>query len=360
MEAQWLDDTVHFYPIATGKLRRYWSWSNFVDIFKLSKGICQAWVLLGKIKPEVVYSKGGYVSVPVICAAWVRRVPVVIHESDVTPGLASRIGAKVAKVICTSFSQTKKYFSGKRVVHTGLPLRDTLNAASLNEGYRITGFTRKLPVLMIIGGSLGAQRINEFVWRHLPDLLPHMQIIHITGKGKSKAIDWNTLFFQQEADLHNPSVAEQHSEEHARQISLQKRRLQEAHEQWQQRYQQYEFLTEEYAHLLSTASVVISRAGATSIFELAKMKKPTVFIPLGTDQSRGDQVINAEILDTQGAAITVTEEELTKHPEAVAELLTVLATNRERQEILKQRIQKFYVDDACERVIREIQGSMRT
>jgi UDP-N-acetylglucosamine--N-acetylmuramyl-(pentapeptide) pyrophosphoryl-undecaprenol N-acetylglucosamine transferase len=260
---------VKYWPIATGKLRRYLDWNNVKDPFKVVGGLLQAYRIIRKQKPNVVFSKGGFVSVPVVMGAWLNRVPVLIHESDLTPGLANRIAAPFASGICTTFPETSKHMSPGKSRYIGPVIRDELMQGNASRGRELCGFRRDKPVLLIMGGSLGARRINEAVRKQLSPLTSRFQIIHLCGKGgvESKLESGN--------------------------------------------YRQFEYVSDELPHLLASADIVISRAGSNSIFEFLALRKPMLLIPLTKGQSRGDQILNAESFRKLGYAEVLPEEELT-------------------------------------------------
>ena len=248
---------VPFFQVTCGKLRRYFSWQNFVDAFRVPVGIGQSYFLLKKLKPDVVFSKGGFVSLPVSLGAWMAGIPLVLHESDFRPGLANKISARFAKVICTSFEGTKKFFEergGKNeIIVTGNPIRKSIFSGDEKEGLRIAGFNRFKPVILVMGGSQGAEKLNKLVREALPVLTKKFQILHIAGKG---GID----------------------------IGIHK-----------EGYKQFEFLDEPLRHAYAMSSLVVSRGGANSLFEIAALGKKAVIIPLSGEASRGDQIDNAKI-----------------------------------------------------------------
>lgn len=259
---------IPFHEISSGKLRRYLSFENLKDIFKVLKGVTDAKKILKKEEPLFVFSKGGFVSVPVVLAAAAKDVPVYIHESDLTPGLANRIASKFAtKVFCT-FEETTSQFTDAKAEYLGPVLRSELSEGSTEAGYDLSNFTSQLPVLLIMGGSLGSKKINEFVWQNLSTLCEEYQIIHLTGKGNE-----------------NKSVSNA-------------------------RYLQLEYADEDLKHLLAISDIAISRAGSNAIFELLLAKKPMILIPLGLDQSRGDQIQNAKHFKKHGYAEVIEEDEL--------------------------------------------------
>ena len=256
--------------ISSGKLRRYVDIKNLTDPARILKGLHEARKYMKQHRPDVVFSKGGFVSVPVIFAASELKIPIVIHESDLSPGLANKLSLSRASRVCYSFPETEKYLTGMHAIHTGLPVRKELTSGDRIEGRRMCGFTGDKPVLMVIGGSLGSAAVNEAVRNALPELLKTFDIIHVCGNGKTDSAYENT-----------PG------------------------------YVQLEYAGEELAHLFAAADVVISRAGANVINELAALKKPSLLIPLGTDQSRGDQLLNADSFLKRGFADVLKEEDIT-------------------------------------------------
>lgn len=275
--------------ISSGKLRRYFDWKNFTDPFRVIKGYGEARKLLKKYQPEIVFSKGGFVAVPVVMAAKHLHIPVIIHESDMTPGLANKLAIPSATKVCCNFSETLKYLPADKAIHTGCPIRAELLSGSKLAGQRLSGFTDEKPVLMIIGGSLGAVAINNAVREALPQLLPQFQIVHLCGKG----------------------------------------RLDESL-QGTKGYVQYEYMGDPLKDLFAMADVVISRAGANAICELLALKKPNLLIPLGLAASRGDQILNAESYQKKGYSMLLPEEELTVE-RLVSDVQTLYANRKQYQ-----------------------------
>ena len=273
--------------ISSGKLRRYMDIRNFTDPARILKGLREARKYMKHNRPDVVFSKGGFVSVPVIFAASELHIPIVIHESDLSPGLANKLSIPRASKICYSFPETQKYLAGSHAVHTGLPVRKELSQGISAEGLRMCGFTGGKPVLMIIGGSLGSAAVNEAVRKSLDGLLNTFDVIHVCGSGKT-----------------DPSLENIPG------------------------YVQLEYAGEELAHLFAAADVVISRAGANVINELAALKKPSLLIPLGTNASRGDQLLNADSFLKRGFADVLKEEDMTQET-LMAKVMSVF-DNREK------------------------------
>lgn len=271
MEKQLVEDAgIPYDGISSGKLRRYFDWKNFTDPFRVLKGFGEAKKLLKTYKPDVVFSKGGFVSVPVIFAAKKCKIPAVIHESDMTPGLANKLSIPSAAKICCNFPETLKNLPEGKAIVTSCPIREELLSGSRLKGLEIAGFTPDKPVLLIIGGSLGSVAVNTAVRNILPELLKEFQVIHICGK---KNVD--------ESLKGTPG------------------------------YVQYGYVSEELKDLFATADIVISRAGANAICELLALRKPALLIPLSAAASRGDQLLNAESFRKQGFSDVLQEEEIT-------------------------------------------------
>jgi UDP-N-acetylglucosamine--N-acetylmuramyl-(pentapeptide) pyrophosphoryl-undecaprenol N-acetylglucosamine transferase len=260
---------VTYFAVSTGKLRRYFDWNNFLDPFRVIKGVFQAWNIIRKRKPSVIFSKGGFVSVPVVLAGRLSGVPVIIHESDLTPGLANKIAGPFASKILTTFPETTKHLDPNKAVHAGAIIREELRHGDAERGRAFCGFSANKPVLLIMGGSLGSQKINQTVRANLEALLERFQIVHLCGKGHV------------DPSLERPG------------------------------YRQYEYIREELADVLAMADMVVSRAGSNSIFEFLALRKPMLLIPLSRAASRGDQILNARSFKNQGLAEVLEEEELT-------------------------------------------------
>ena len=263
---------VKYHGIASGKLRRYFDIKNFSDPFRVIKGYGQAISLMRKIKPDVVFSKGGFVSVPVVLAAKFCHVPAVIHESDITPGLANKIAIKGAKKVCCNFPETLKYLPSEKAVLTGSPIRKELFNGNPQNALKLCNFpNHDKPVLLIIGGSLGSKIVNEAVRKILPELLDNFYVIHLCGKGNLDNSLTGTIG-----------------------------------------YAQFEYANEELTDMFALADIAISRAGANSICELLALHKPNILIPLSAAASRGDQVLNAKSFKKQGFSYVIEEENLTE------------------------------------------------
>ncbi len=255
--------------IATGKLRRYFSLKNLTDPGRVLKGCNEAARALKKIKPAAVFSKGGFVGAPVVWAAHRLGIPCVIHEADLTPGLANKLCFSSADRVMCNFSETLQYLPQGRSLVSGCPVRAELFTGNKQAGLDFLGFTGEKPVLMVIGGSLGAVAVNEAVWKALPELLKDFNIVHLVGKGKGDE--------SVQADG----------------------------------YRQFEYISRELPDLFAAADIVVSRAGANAIFELVALKKPNILIPLWTSASRGDQVLNAESFEKHGYSKVLSQDGLT-------------------------------------------------
>lgn len=264
------DFRIPYYGISTGKLRRYFDLKNFSDPFRVIKGFMEAKSVLKTLKPNVIFSKGGFVSVPVVRAASALKLPCIIHESDMTPGLANSLCIPAAQKVCCNFPETLQNLPPEKAVLTGSPIREELTKGDKQTGLAMCGFNAGKPVIMVIGGSLGAAGINSLVREALPQLLEDFQVVHVCGKEK---ID--NLLLNKEG------------------------------------YKQFEYVKEDLKHLFAMADIVISRAGANAICELLALRKPSLLIPLPAHSSRGDQILNAKSFEAQGFAMLADEDYLT-------------------------------------------------
>ena len=261
---------IPYHGISTGKLRLYFSVQNFTDPFRVIKGMGEARKLIKILEPDVIFSKGGFVSVPVVLAGKGQHVPVIIHESDMTPGLANKISIPSATKVCCNFPETLSSLPAGKAVLTGSPIRQELLSGDKYRAREFLHFTSDKPVLMVIGGSLGAASVNNHVRKILPELLKEFQVIHLCGKGKMDESLKGT-----------------------------------------EGYVQYEYIKEELPDLFALSDVVISRAGANAICEISALHKPNLLIPLSADASRGDQILNARSFEKQGFSMVLEEEEIT-------------------------------------------------
>lgn len=283
---------IPYHGIPSGKLRRYFSLQNFTDPFRVLKGFSEANKLMKELKPDVIFSKGGFVSVPVVIAGKRNHVPVIIHESDMTPGLANKLSFSSATKICCNFPETLESLPSDKAVLTGSPIRQELLTGDKEAARKFCGFTSDKPVILVVGGSLGAVAVNNAVRHLLPELLKDFQIVHLCGQGKVDESLTGT-----------------------------------------EGYVQFEYISDELKDLFALSDIVISRAGANAICELLALRKPNLLIPLSAASSRGDQILNARSFERQGFSKVLEEEEITD------ELL--LTTIRELYESRDQYVQNM-------------------
>ena len=262
---------IPYHGISSGKLRRYFSLQNFTDPFRVLKGMGEARKLIRDLKPDVIFSKGGFVSVPVVLAGKKCKVPVIIHESDMTPGLANKIAIPSATKVCCNFPETLEYLPKEKAVLSGSPIRQELLSGNKIAAMDLCGFSADKPIILVIGGSLGSVAVNNAVRAALPELLKSFQIVHLCGKGKV------------DESLNNTTG-----------------------------YRQFEYIKEELRDIFAMTDIVISRAGANAICELLALRKPNLLIPLFANASRGDQILNARSFERQGFSLVLEEEEVTK------------------------------------------------
>lgn len=260
---------VTYHGVKSGKLRRYFDWKNFTDPFRVLAGNVQSARLMRQLKPDVCFSKGGFVAVPVVMGAWLHGVPIVCHESDLTPGLANKLCAPFAKKIATTFPECAEAL-GEKAECTGTPLRPELFKGDREKGLRMCGFDGQKPVLIMMGGSLGAQKVNAALREALPRLLEKTDVLHLTGKGNL--------------------------DEGLRGLKG---------------YCQFEFLDAELPDALACADFVLSRAGSNALCEFQGLKKPMLLVPYPKGASRGDQILNAESFRKRGLCHVLLQENMT-------------------------------------------------
>ena len=277
-------EEVSYHVIPAGKLRRYFDLRNITDIIRTKIGFLKSLVLIAKIRPAILFSKGGFVSCPVVWASWLLRVPVVIHESDISPGLANRLSLPFASAVCYSFPETAPLLPKRKSVLTGIPVRETLLCGDAEKGRVLCGFNNMKPVVLVTGGSQGAQAINAAVREALGRLLVEFNVCHLCGRGN--------------LGPGRPG------------------------------YAQFEYITTELADLFALAGAVVSRAGATTLFELLALKKPALLIPLPLGASRGDQILNAQSFEKQGWSRVLPQERMT--PESLTENIREVFNNRQK------------------------------
>ncbi len=258
------ENNIPYYGISSGKLRRYFDFKNFSDPFKVLKGVFDATRILSKEKPDIVFSKGGFVAVPVVIAAHLKKIPIVAHESDMTPGLANKLSAPFCDKLCVTFRESLKYIKDNKGILTGSPIREEILKGDKIKGEKICGFKDKHEILFVMGGSTGSKVINDLIRNNIDLLLKEFNIIHICGKGNL------------DSNLVNKTG-----------------------------YKQFEYVNEELPHLMAYADYIISRAGANSIFEFLTLKKPTLLVPLSKKASRGDQILNAQSFTREGYSLMI-------------------------------------------------------
>ena len=296
-----------YHAVKSGKLRRYHDWKNFSDPFRVLAGNAQSAALMRKIKPDVCFSKGGFVAVPVVAGAWLHGVPVLCHESDLTPGLANKLCAPFAKKIATTFPECAEALGGKAVC-TGTPLRPQLFQGTREKGLALSGFDGKKPILLMMGGSLGAQKVNAALRAALPKLLEKMDVLHLTGKGN---VDEGLK------DLPG--------------------------------YRQFEFLTAELPDVFACSDYVLSRAGSNALCEFLALQKPMLLVPYPKGASRGDQILNAESYRRRGLAHMLAQEDMT----ADSLYNAIMALTRDEKQ-LKDAMRKAPAADGTDAVLRLI------
>lgn len=305
---------IPYYGISSGKLRRYFDPKNFTDPFKVMKGYLEARKLMKQLKPDIVFSKGGFVTVPVVLAAKKYKIPVIIHESDMTPGLANRLAIPSATKVCANFPETVKYLPEEKAVLTGTPIRKELFSGNRIKGLDFCGFSANKPVILIIGGSTGSRAINEVIRGMLPTLLRDYQIIHLCGKGNL------------DEQLNNTAG-----------------------------YVQFEYIKKELSDLLAAADLVISRAGANAICELLALRKPNILIPLPAASSRGDQILNAESFERQGYSLVIKEEDL-----SLASLLQAIQNVMEHKQDYVSAMNKSELNNSIETIVGLIKSTAKS
>ena len=296
---------VTYHAVSSGKLRRYFDLKNFTDPFRVIAGAFQSFSIIRKLKPAVVFSKGGFVSVPVVVGAALCGVPVVMHESDITPGLANKLCKPFAKAVCTTFPECARLL-GDKGIETGTPLRAQIFSGTRERGLALSGFSGERPVLMMIGGSLGAQTVNAVLREALPELTKRFDVLHVCGKGNIA-----------------PEL------------------------EGMPGYRQFEYLTDELPDAFACADILLSRAGSNSLSEILALHKPALFIPYHS--GRGDQVLNANSLKARGLAHVMLQSELTAQslPPAIDALW-------EDRELLVQRMSALPDADGTQAVLAQI------
>lgn len=298
-------EKIPYFPIASGKLRRYFSWQNFTDPLRILIGVVQSFLILRKLKPHVIFSKGGFVSFPVVIAGKLLGIPSIVHESDLTPGLSNRLCFPVAQKICLTFSETLNFIPqyASKASALGMIIREEAHEADAEKGRQICQFPTDKKILFVYAGSLGSERINQILHSALPELLNHFYIIHSCGKG----------------NLHT--------------------------ELQQPGYLQFEYLHETFYHLLACADLVISRSGSNTLCELLMFQKPHILIPLSQRASRGEQVFNARYFSKRGTSIVLDEEHLDK-----TQLIAAINKALDETTRLRAAMEQYSLIDGTEKI----------
>ncbi len=296
---------IPFKKIASGKFRRYFSWRNFWDFFKIFWGFWESLWILAKFRPVAVMVAGSFVGVPVVWSAWLLRIPVLIHQQDIVPGLASRLMSHFARKISCSFEPSLKDFYPGKTVLTGNPVRGEFFSCSLEKSREIFELRKKLPVVLVLGGGTGAEKINQTVEKSLADILQFCQLIHLTGRGKSLKIE-------------------------------------------AENYRQFEFLTNEMIDAFCLADLVVSRAGMSSLSEFSILAKPVILIPIPDSH----QEENARYFQKNNAVLVLEQNSLT--PELFTAAVKELLFNRAKRQNLSRNISKMMKPDGARRAAEEL------
>lgn len=297
---------IPFHPISSGKLRRYFSWKNFTDPFKTMKGITQSYLLLRQLKPDLVFSKGGFVAFPVVVGAWLNRIPLIAHESDMSPGLANRLSYPFIDKICLTFDGGRSFFKAdKKLAVTGTPIRSALFQGDKARGLALCGFHDKKPCLLVMGGSMGSTLINQCVRQALTELTARYQVIHLCGRGNVEGM--RTM---------------------------------------QPDYFQINYADDEMPDLFAASDIVLSRSGANTLYELLALEKPHVLVPLSKKASRGDQIQNARYFEKQGISVVIDEANLTN-----ASLLRALDHIEAQKPLIVEKMKALGIGNASQRIM---------
>jgi UDP-N-acetylglucosamine--N-acetylmuramyl-(pentapeptide) pyrophosphoryl-undecaprenol N-acetylglucosamine transferase len=297
---------IPYFSIATGRMRRYLTWRNLFDPFNVLVGIFQAVFYIRKIKPDAIFSKGGFVSVPVVIAGWLNRIKIYVHESDYSPGLANKLSFPFATKILLTFPETEKYISQKsKLEKTGSPIRSEFFSADPQKGRALCGFDNNKKMILVIGGGLGSKLINETIRQILPDLSSHFYIAHICGIDKT--------------DKHYDQFPG---------------------------YKQFEYLHQEIFDVMSAADIIISRAGSNSLYEFLVLKKPHLLIPLSKKASRGDQIQNAKYYQDKGLSYVLEEENLTTES-----LLSGIKQLEQNLVLQKEKLENYNCQDGTKKIL---------
>ena len=370
------DAGIQIKTIKAGKLRRYFSWKNFADIFKIPIGIIQSLYYIYKFKPDVVFSKGGFTSIPPVVAAWILRIPIITHESDIIPGLANKIIARLSSKILISFSAAEKYFNKNEIILTGNPVRDDITKGKKENALKFFDLSSDLPTILIFGGSQGAQKINEMVLKILPDLIERCQVIHQCGtknydkiKSEIKNLsprrnlsaepacrtgrdcDEQTRDPLQSLPVRQAGSAERLQRGGSEGILKIKNTVDNLNLENPERYKLYSYLDKKMKDAYAIADIVVSRAGANSISEIAVLGKPNILIPLSTSAAN-HQFKNAEFFVKKGASLLINET-VSSSDDLLNCILKILSDKNLRDE-MKNALQDLSPQDSARRIAKEI------
>lgn len=299
---------IPYYSVTTGKLRRYFSWRTLIEPFRIMLGIIQAFILCRKLKPNIVFSKGGFVAFPIVVGAWFNRIPIIVHESDLTPGLANKLSFPFADKICVTFQEGSEAIAARKRVVSGTPIRNGLLQGQAAKGRSFCQFNQQDPILLVLGGGQGAAIINQTIRTILPKLRESFQIVHVCGKGKM-----------------DTSLS------------------------YDDRYRQFEYLNDELADVFACSDLVVSRAGSNSLYELLCLKKLHIVIPLSKRASRGDQIVNARYFAKRGLSNVLFEEELSGDS-----LLSLITEVYSKKAEFCQRLSSFQLPDSNQIIYKEV------
>ncbi|MDH5682395.1 MAG: undecaprenyldiphospho-muramoylpentapeptide beta-N-acetylglucosaminyltransferase [Spirochaetota bacterium] len=316
-----VEANIPYHIIATGKLRRYFSLKNITDIFRILKGVCDSFWILRRVRPDIVFSTGGFVSVPVVMAARMLSIPVVIHEQTSSVGLANKIAAKFARKVCVSFPSSEKYFPREKVILTGLPLRKILRSGKAETCFERFSLDTSLPLLYVTGGSQGSHKINTMIREKLSDLLENCNLIHQCGKSPN-----HNDFEELKALRETLPGAVRH------------------------RYVLKDFVNEdELKDIYAGSSLLLGRSGAGTVNECLSLSLPAIFIPLAI-ATRNEQYHNARILSDLGGGIILSEAELTADT-LFAEIKRLISDSGELKR-MKESLKKYSREDSTEMIIK--------
>lgn len=305
-------ENVEYNAISTGKLRRYLDIENVKDIKRVLLGIIQSYKIIKRRRPNIVFSKGGFVSFPVVVGAWLNRIPIILHESDLTLGLANKLCMPFVSYLCTTFEETQCTINSSKAVYIGPIIKESLKNGDAIRGLNYCNFSKSKPVLLVMGGSLGSYNINSLIRENLNTLLQHFQVVHICGKGK--------------VDKSLSRVG----------------------------YKQFEYIDKELSDIIAMCNIVVSRAGSNSIFEFLFFKKPMILIPLSKNASRGDQSINAEVFRKNGYCEVIEDSDIKKNV-----LLKTIFTVYENRFNYIRKMEEVHIEGSKEKLIKLIKSAAK-